>query len=185
MCQIGHIRVTFKRAIQYFDASLQSTLSFIWLPLFVSTVVSTPPLGSLFGSESDKSAPLESPAEPVASSKLVVAHVIVENTLKYDTADCIDQIDLAASKGFDAFAVNDGLDDWQAEQVRRTFVAAQRFNNFNLFVSFDMNVIPCSATNDAIRLRGLLDRVKDSTRYQQIEGKPLVSAFSGQGCTFG
>ncbi|KAJ6535999.1 glycoside hydrolase family 71 protein [Mycena vulgaris] len=157
------------------------------LLFYVSSVASTPirNLGSLVRSDSDQSIPEFSPASaPVHSSNLVVAHFIVGNTYKYNTDDWTYHIRLATSKGFDAFALNIGSDDWQENQVQKAFDAAQGFD-FNLFISFDMGSIPCSVPTDAFLLQNYIKRFHSSPSYQRIDGKPLVSAFSGQDCKFG
>ncbi|KAJ7083617.1 glycoside hydrolase family 71 protein, partial [Mycena belliarum] len=90
---------------------------------------------------------------------------------------------LAESKGFDAFALNIGSDDWQENQVQKAFDAVKG-SSFNLFFSFDMTSIPCSAPSDVLLLQKY-HRFQGSNNYQLVNGKPLVSTFSGQDCKFG
>ncbi|KAJ7148706.1 glycoside hydrolase family 71 protein [Mycena crocata] len=156
-----------------------------------SSVVSTPlsDIGS-FGSDSSGQSdptPVESPppSAPVStSSNLVVAHFMVGNTYRYEVDDWVYDIGLAASKGINSFALNIGNDEWQETQVQKAFTAAKTFD-FNLFPSFDMGSMPCSLSDHASLLRKYIAKYHDSASYQRLDGKPLVSAFSGQDCKFG
>ncbi|KAK7048415.1 glycoside hydrolase family 71 protein [Favolaschia claudopus] len=163
------------------------------LLLYVSLGFCTPVhVGSLLGSVTSDSIATElehsSPAhsEHVATpSNLVVAHIIVGNTYKYKEDDWLQQIALAHSKGFDAFVLNVGSDSWQVDRVEAAFDVVRPFKSFKLFLSFDMTVIPCSAEGDAWLIQHYLGKFGSLSSYQKMEGKPLVSAFSGQDCKFG
>lgn len=52
-----------------------------------------------------------------ASSKHVVAHVIVGNTFPYTQTNWLSDIKLAHENGIDGFALNVGPDSWQPERV--------------------------------------------------------------------
>ncbi|KAJ6617520.1 glycoside hydrolase [Mycena sp. CBHHK59/15] len=99
----------------------------------------------------------------------MVAHFLVGNAYQYTTSDWERNIRLAASKGIDAFALNVGSDEWQVTQVAQAFTASNTCAddgfNFNLFVSFDMG--------------------SSESNYLRFNGRPLISPFSGQDCTFG
>ncbi|KAJ7449251.1 glycoside hydrolase family 71 protein [Mycena latifolia] len=108
---------------------------------------------------------------------------MVGNAYNYNKDDWAYQTALAKSKGFDAFALNIGSDDWQEKQVQKAFDAVRGFD-FNLFISFDMTAIPCSVPSDALRLQKYR-KFQGLPNYQRINSKPLVSTFAGQDCKFG
>ncbi|KAF7295292.1 hypothetical protein MIND_01068500 [Mycena indigotica] len=168
------------------------------LPLLYlfSPMVLGSPIGDLFSvidnsdspsnspSNSPPDSPTDSPPTSPTTSKLVVAHYMVGNTNRYRVDDWETHIQRADNTGFDAFALNIGNDAWQVGQLKRAFEAAGRHENFNLFISLDMNSIPCNTQDDA----GFMDAISqffDDPQYQLYDGKPLLSTFSGQDCTFG
>ena len=51
--------------------------------------------------------------------------------------------------------------------------------------SIDFTVNSCSSTGDATFLTGLIAQYAKSSAQATYSGKPLVSTFSGDGCTFG
>lgn len=96
------------------------------------------------------------------------------------------EIELACATGFDGFALNIGSDAWQGDQCQNAFDAADRCNcPFKLFISFDMSSIPCSTDGDAKSIQDYIIKYQTRQGYLRIDGKPLVSAFSGQDCPFG
>jgi hypothetical protein len=58
-----------------------------------------------------------------ASSKLVVAHMMVGNTFPYTQSSWEKDIALAQASGIDGFALNLGTDGWQADRVSDAYVA--------------------------------------------------------------
>lgn len=95
-------------------------------------------------------------------------------------------IRLAASKGIDAFALNIGVDSWQPQQVANAYAAAQSVSSsFKLFISFDMTSLPCSSSGDGDYVRGYIARYANHPNQLRVDGRPFVSTFAGQTCTFG
>lgn len=114
-------------------------------------------------------------------------------------------IQLAASKGIDGFSLNVGSDTWEsariADAVRALFArqlnpsiadanaqyaAASTFGNtFKLFFSFDMSSLSCSSTSDAAAIRNYINTYATHPAQLYFRGRPLVSTFSGESCTFG
>ncbi|KAI0084982.1 glycoside hydrolase family 71 protein [Irpex rosettiformis] len=123
------------------------------------------------------------PALPV--NKLVFAHFIVGNTYNYSTTNWKADIILASSKGIDAFALNVGSDSWEPSQVANAFFAASALKtSFKLFLSFDMGSLPCARATDADLLKTYISTYKTHPNQQLIDGKVLVSTFSGSDCKF-
>ncbi|KAJ7713164.1 glycoside hydrolase family 71 protein [Mycena metata] len=116
-----------------------------------------------------------------SSSKPVVAHFIVGNAERYTKDDWKTDIDRARSAGFDGFALNVGETDWQVDQFHTALDAAAG-TDFKLFVSLDMTAISCS--NTAL-LRRYFTEFQDSPQYLRMGGKPVISTFAGEQCTFG
>lgn len=155
---------------------------------------------------SSSSAVPTSEAVAATSSKMVFAHHIVGNTYTYNantwangtdpppppfslpflTYFCALDIKLAASKGIDAFALNIGSDQWEENQVANAYAAAQSAApSFKLFISFDMTSLPCASSGDADRIRAYLSRYAAHPNQLLVAGRPFVSTFAGQTCTFG
>ncbi|KAJ7718317.1 glycosyl hydrolase family 71-domain-containing protein [Mycena metata] len=116
-----------------------------------------------------------------SSSKPVVAHFIVGNAERYTKDDWKTDIDRAGSAGFDGFALNVGETDWQVDQFHTALDAAAG-TDFKLFVSLDMTAISCS--NTAL-LRRYFTEFQESPQYLRMGGKPVISTFAGEQCTFG
>jgi glucan endo-1,3-alpha-glucosidase len=116
--------------------------------------------------------------------KMVVVIVIQDA----DVAWRLD-ISLAASKGFDAFALNVGNDDWQPARVADAYTAAQMCRDnglhFKLFLSFDMTSLPCSSAADADLLRSYINSYHSNINQLHYDGNPFVSTFAGESCSFG
>ncbi|KAJ8514672.1 hypothetical protein ONZ45_g7810 [Pleurotus djamor] len=123
--------------------------------------------------------------EQLAQKKFVVAHFMVGNTAPYTHADWLSAFILAASKGFDAFALNVGQEQYQQDQVAKAFEAVLGAPpGFQLFMSLDMTSIPCMKASDRLLVAHYKQYLKHS-RYFRYGGGPLVSTFSGQDCLFG
>ncbi|KAJ7720277.1 glycoside hydrolase family 71 protein [Mycena maculata] len=192
-------------------ASSLFLLSFGFLS-FVSYALATPigALGPFFGSESnppdqpsqldqpDQSYQPDLPDQPVQANqpdqsypdsspaeKLVLAHHMVGNTYVYDVGDWESDIKLAHDTGIDAFVLNIGSDAWQFDQVQNAFTAAAKYPGFKLCISFDMSSISCSVPGDTRYLQKFMNAFLGDPKYLLFQGKPLVTAFSGQECTFG
>ncbi|GJE92329.1 glycoside hydrolase family 71 protein [Phanerochaete sordida] len=123
-----------------------------------------------------------------SSPKLVFAHHIVGNTFTYTQDTWTNDILLAASKGIDAFALNIGPDSWELGQVSSAFAAAESLSantTFKLFISFDMSVFPCSQASHASTIQQYIQQFAGHPNQLQVSGRPFVSTFSGESCTFG
>ncbi|KIY68913.1 glycoside hydrolase family 71 protein [Cylindrobasidium torrendii FP15055 ss-10] len=120
------------------------------------------------------------------NGKAVVAHFMVGNTYPYGVSDWLRDIQLAASKGIDAFALNLGRDPWQPARIADAFTAAKSAGgNFKLFLSFDMTSLPCVSPGDANLIQQYMANYTTLPTYFVFKGKPLVSTFAGEYCTFG
>ncbi|KAF5376288.1 hypothetical protein D9615_008530 [Tricholomella constricta] len=106
--------------------------------------------------------------EKRGTTKYVFMHHIVGNW-----ADDIRQIQ---AKGVDALALNMGGDAWERTQIASAYAAAAQLGtNFKLFISFDFTAMGCD-------LSDLVSRVKQFSSHPnqfRVEGKPMVSSFSG------
>ncbi|KAI0768974.1 glycoside hydrolase [Trametes elegans] len=137
----------------------------------------------------------ESAEKDGGSSKLVVAHHIVGLTGGGGAGDyTLDtwkkDIKLASSKGIDGFALNVGADDWTYTQVGNAYQAAEDLkSNFKLFLSLDMAAIGgvknCNSPDTAAYIRDLTNKFIGRASQLKVKGKPLVSTFAGESCTFG
>ncbi|KAF9479532.1 glycoside hydrolase family 71 protein [Pholiota conissans] len=116
--------------------------------------------------------------------KLVFAHFMVGNTFPYNVDNWKKDMQLASSKGIDAFALNMGRDDWQPSRVADAYRAASG-SNFKLFISFDMASIPCNSDGDGNLIRQLVRQYNRHPNQLMYEGKNFVSTFGGQFCRFG
>lgn len=100
-------------------------------------------------------------------------------------------IRLAASKGIDAFALNVGRDVWQPDRIADAYKAAVVHSQasegpkFRLFMSFDMESLPCSTRGDVEALRQYITMYAAHPNQLMYHGKVFVSTFSGQACHFG
>ena len=85
-----------------------------------------------------------------------------------------------------AFALDFGRDDWQPGQLANAYAAAsQHGNSFKLFLSFDMTSLFCDTQDEATTLRNFLNQYANHPSQFWYDGRPLVSTFAGDGCTFG
>ncbi|KAJ3527217.1 hypothetical protein NMY22_g9870 [Coprinellus aureogranulatus] len=122
----------------------------------------------------------------VSIDKPVVAHFMVGNAYPYTRDDWARDMNLAAAKGIDGFALNMGNDAWQLDRIADAYdVARSMGGKFALFPSFDMGTIPCSQESDGDFLRGFVYRYHDHSNQLVFRGNPVVSSFGGQFCTFG
>ncbi|TBU44650.1 glycosyl hydrolase family 71-domain-containing protein [Dichomitus squalens] len=127
--------------------------------------------------------------------RAVFANFVVRNAETY-TVDCwTEDIQLAASAGFDAFALSVGNGTGESQQVANAFEAVSSFNSnltnstsesaFKLFLSFNMTSLPCSSAQDALVLQEYIETYANATNYYRYNDSMLVSTFSGEDCTFG
>ncbi|KZP01429.1 glycoside hydrolase family 71 protein [Calocera viscosa TUFC12733] len=112
---------------------------------------------------------------------------MVGNTYPYTQDTWASDISLASSKGLDAFALNFGSDSWQPDRIADAYAAAEASGTgFKLFVSMDMTVNDCSSASDADTLfNTFVAPYLSHPNQMQYQGKPIVSTFSGETCTFG
>ncbi|WFU39433.1 endo-1,3-alpha-glucanase family glycosylhydrolase [Bradyrhizobium sp. CB82] len=110
--------------------------------------------------------------------KMVFAHYMVccpTNGLGATVEDFEHEIAIARTYGLDGFALN--VPGWSREPhyldiSRRMFAAAERSApSFKLFLSFDDAPVSDSAT--------MLIELSASPAYLQVEGRPVVSTYSG------
>lgn len=95
-------------------------------------------------------------------------------------------MNLAAAKGIDGFALNMGSDPWQMDRIADAYDVARSIGGkFALFPSFDMGTIPCGQESDGDMLRAFVLRYHDHSNQLVFRGHPVVSSFGGQFCTFG
>ncbi|KAJ7720281.1 glycoside hydrolase family 71 protein [Mycena maculata] len=93
---------------------------------------------------------------------------------------------LAASKGIDGFALDVGVDPWQTYRIADAYAAAKsQGSSFKLFFSFDMGSLPCASSGDATLLQTYIKTYATHPNQLMYNGKPLVSTFAGESCTFG
>ncbi|KAL1950285.1 hypothetical protein VTO73DRAFT_5409 [Trametes versicolor] len=133
------------------------------------------------------------PKRDIGTAKLVVAHHIVGLTGGGGAGDFTldtwkQDIRLASAKGIDGFALNVGPDDYTDVQVGHAYQAAEELG-FKLFLSLDMAAIggskDCSSADTAAYIRQLTNRYIGRAAQLIVDGKPLVSTFAGESCTFG
>ncbi|KAG8839265.1 hypothetical protein FRB91_007114 [Serendipita sp. 411] len=118
--------------------------------------------------------------------KLVVAHHMVGNTYPYTVEDWKRDIQLASSHSIDGFVLNVGRDDWMTARVDDAYAAAQSVGNgFKLCLSLDMTSLPCATLQDVQTLQHWVSRYAHHPNQLIYRGKPLVSTFAGEGCTYG
>ncbi|KAH6904267.1 alpha-1,3-glucanase [Coprinopsis sp. MPI-PUGE-AT-0042] len=117
-------------------------------------------------------------------SKPVLAHFIVGNSYPYTYDTWLRDVNLAASHGFDGFALNVGRDDWQNARVADAFQAA-RDAGFKLALSFDMTSFACESLSDADPIRAYINEYHSHEAQLTVNEKPLVLTFGGQFCQFG
>ncbi|KAH7908706.1 glycoside hydrolase family 71 protein [Hygrophoropsis aurantiaca] len=130
--------------------------------------------------------PLEKLVSDTLNEKVVVAHFIVGNTYNYIQSNWAKDIILASSKGFDGFALNVGIDNWQPARVADAYAAAANSGTaFKLFLSFDMTSLPCAQMEDSTILRQYISNYSQHQSQFSVGGKPMVSTFSGEQCEFG
>ena len=120
------------------------------------------------------------------TNNLVVAHFMVGNTYPYTVSNWANDIALASSKGLDAFVLNLGSDVWQPARIADAFAAAKRAGRkFKIGFSFDMTVIPCSASSDAAPLQNYINTYSSHPNILRYSGKMLITTFAGESCKFG
>ncbi|KAL1413348.1 hypothetical protein Q8F55_001107 [Vanrija albida] len=117
-------------------------------------------------------------------AKAVYAHFMVGNTYSYTGGDWTSNINAAKAAGLDGFALNLGTEDWQRARTKDAYTAAAAAG-FKLFLSLDLNALPCASAADATTLAGYVAANARSPAQATRGGKVLVSTFAGQQCTFG
>lgn len=129
------------------------------------------------------------PTQTVPSSsnpKYVWAHHIVGNTYPYTQATWLSDIQLAQANGIDGFALNIGTDSWQPARVASAYAAAQQLgSSFKLFLSLDMTAMDCSSTANLALLQTYVSTYRSHPAAAMYNGKPMLSTFAGQDCSFG
>ncbi|KAI0073437.1 hypothetical protein K474DRAFT_1603338 [Panus rudis PR-1116 ss-1] len=122
-----------------------------------------------------------------SSQNIVVAHHVVGFTANYGIGDWANDIALAQSKGIDAFALNFGPDNWEAVQISNAYIASitTTSSQFKLFLSFDMSSFPCQNPGDAAIIRQFINGYNGHPAQLVVDGRMVVSTFSGEGCMFG
>lgn len=114
----------------------------------------------------------------------VWAHHMVGNTYNYVQSNWASDVNHAKNSGVDGFALNMGGETWESDRVNAAYAAAEAAQ-FKMFMSFDMTSLGCGSANDANKLVNLVKAHASSSAQAKINGKVLVSTFSGEGCTFG
>jgi glucan endo-1,3-alpha-glucosidase len=112
----------------------------------------------------------------LAATSAVFCHYMV-GTLTLGSGHAEEDIDLAQSMGFDAFALNIGSPtaDWALNTTNQLFSYAAS-TGFRLFFSLDLSAQP-----DLTQFYGLLDQYLQHPAYFTAtpNGKPVVSTFAG------
>lgn len=103
----------------------------------------------------------------------------------YAESDWQTNINAAKGAGIDGFALNLGTEDWQRARANDAYTAAAQVGGFKLFLSLDLNSLPCASSADADTLAGYVATNARSPAQATRNGKVLVSTFAGQQCTFG
>lgn len=118
--------------------------------------------------------------------KYVFCHHMVGNTYPYTPDDWLADIKAAHAAGIDAFALNIGSDAWQPNQVAAAYAAAQQSGTgFQLFISFDMSVLPCGSPDGAATLRNYITQYANHPNQFKYNGRTFASTFAGETCQFG
>ncbi|GAA5848711.1 hypothetical protein JCM8547_004603 [Rhodosporidiobolus lusitaniae] len=112
-----------------------------------------------------------------SSSRAVFAHVMFGEVQSYTIADHQEDMELAASVGIDAFAINTGHDTFDAQHVANVFQAAKNAN-FKLFFSFDLLHYNVANASEWI-LYDYLEPYALTDEYYKIDGKSVISTFGG------
>ncbi|TXT15624.1 hypothetical protein VHUM_00127 [Vanrija humicola] len=118
------------------------------------------------------------------AQKAVYAHHMVGNAYSYGVADWQRDINAAKAAGVDGFALNMGTEDWQRARTIDAYKAAAGLG-FKLFLSLDLNSLPCATAAHADTLAGYVAANARSPAQATRAGRVLVSTFAGQQCTFG
>ncbi|CAI6342386.1 unnamed protein product [Periconia digitata] len=110
----------------------------------------------------------------------VYAHFMVSNTKDYNSADWLNEIDLAQRAGIDGFALNIAKNEDTNKKLDEIFTAAAS-RNFQLFFSFDY---AGNGAWDKEAVKSLINQYKGWSNngqsiYVKHNSKPLVSTFEG------
>ncbi|TFK24976.1 glycoside hydrolase [Coprinopsis marcescibilis] len=122
--------------------------------------------------------------------KWVVAHHMVGNTFPYTKQDWRDDIVLAQASGIDGFVLNTGKETWEPARVADAYQAALESGlDFKLFLSLDMESLnfdqACQTVAGGQAIRDRVTPFLGHPNQLNINGKAVISTFSGQQCTFG
>lgn len=119
------------------------------------------------------------------------AHFMLGNTYDYKSSKWPSpeerfswDIEKARKAKLNGFSINLGREAWQLERLDAMYRAAEKFNDFKVFVNLDMSP---SANHDKPP-RELIDAVKrnvHSPAQAKIANRPIVGTFTGHDVTFG
>ncbi|WWC73088.1 uncharacterized protein I206_107053 [Kwoniella pini CBS 10737] len=113
------------------------------------------------------------------SERFVFAHFMVGFVNSYTQEDWNRDINLAASKGIDGFALNCDGQETNNQQLQYAFKAATSCSkSFKLFISPDFVHYSIS---DPQQVSDLLKSFISESAYFNYQGKPFVSSFWGEG----
>ncbi|MCJ1335824.1 hypothetical protein MMC09_001098 [Bachmanniomyces sp. S44760] len=111
-------------------------------------------------------------------AKSVFAHFMVGNVYSYTEQTWANDIATAKAAHIDGFALNIGPDSYTETQVGYAFAAAEKAQNFTLFISFDYSR-EAWTTNQVTTLVDAHSSSPAQFRYGPAS-KPFVSTFTGE-----
>ncbi|KAI0764415.1 glycoside hydrolase family 71 protein [Trametes elegans] len=104
----------------------------------------------------------------------------------YSLEDWKEDIKLASSHEIDAFALNIGGEAWQKNSVANCYAAALESGvQFNLYLNFDLSVLPGDRREDVARLREYVAMIAGHPSQLLYGDRILVGTFAGQNKLFG
>ncbi|KAI0047881.1 glycoside hydrolase family 71 protein [Auriscalpium vulgare] len=117
---------------------------------------------------------------------------MVGNAYPYSYDNWVSDINLAGSRGVDAFALNVGNEVWESDRMDDAYAAALTTvdnstdtPSFGMFLSLDMTSLSCADDNDAITLAKLVQRYAGHPAQLRNNGRVVLSTFEGDECGFG
>lgn len=102
----------------------------------------------------------------------------------YTRTDWLQDFLLASSNGIDGFILNIGRESWEPDRIATAFNTVRELN-FKLCISFDMTSLSGSQSSDFLPFRKYVQSYGIHPNYARVDGKPLVTTFSGEHSTFG
>ncbi|KAJ8462024.1 hypothetical protein ONZ45_g18084 [Pleurotus djamor] len=123
-------------------------------------------------------------AAPHTSEKYLLVHFVVGLAQSYVLENWVHDFSLASTKSIDAFVLNVGSEPWVRPLVDTAFRGALQ-TPIKLALSLDFSVIPCSSDNDKAVIVEFIESYIGQTCYFKYAGRPLLSTFGGERCTFG